>query len=248
MARIINSWQDLCACGKPKNRYAVECQHCHLRNSKNRRDVCVCGKSKYKTKKLCRECNHKRDFCVCGLTKDKRAKVCSICRGKEPDEKKCNGCGTVFPIDEYHLRPDGKGGHKRRSRCRRCESSAAKEYYLEFPERRREVKRATLARCKADPVRAARAQKAQWRRQWRKAGMNPDDVFAQLDKQGWVCTICGDKVGARTRAVDHDHATGEFRGILCSRCNLGLGLFRDRPELLKQAVLYLRRSRRKTAK
>ena len=52
-----------------------------------------------------------------------------------------------------------------------------------------------------------------------------------------ACTICGD-VGSLV--VDHDHRTGRVRGALCRRCNLGLGHFRDDPELLELAALYIR--------
>lgn len=232
----MNAWQDLCACGQPKNRYAIECQICHLAN---RNDICVCGKTKYKNKQLCRECNHTRNLCACGLTKDKRSLVCAVCRSKEPAEKKCRGCQHTFTIETFSLRPDGKGGHKRRSRCKSCESDGAKQRHINFPEKRQAIKAASLARQKTDPVRSAKAQKAQWRRQWRKLGLNPDEVFAYIEKHGWVCAICKQGVGYRTRAVDHDHGTGKFRGILCSPCNLALGLFKDNPKLLDAAIKYL---------
>lgn len=52
------------------------------------------------------------------------------------------------------------------------------------------------------------------------------------------CIICGESQKLQL-AIDHDHRTGRVRGALCSRCNLGLGHFRDSPELLRLAALYL---------
>jgi hypothetical protein len=41
--------------------------------------------------------------------------------------------------------------------------------------------------------------------------------------------------------IDHDHTTGEVRGLLCPTCNAGLGHFKDSPELLLKAALYLQK-------
>jgi len=49
------------------------------------------------------------------------------------------------------------------------------------------------------------------------------------------CAICGDPA----QHLDHDHATGATRQLLCQRCNHGLGLFRDDPGLLHTAALYV---------
>ena len=62
--------------------------------------------------------------------------------------------------------------------------------------------------------------------------------------RGEVCAICGDPPSkGRKLAIDHCHATGVVRGFLCSRCNLGLGYFRDGVESLLNAAAYLRRWR-----
>ena len=50
------------------------------------------------------------------------------------------------------------------------------------------------------------------------------------------CIICGIETKI---VVDHDHQTGDVRGGLCMNCNLGLGQFKDNPELLRLAALYL---------
>lgn len=54
------------------------------------------------------------------------------------------------------------------------------------------------------------------------------------------CAICGSAPGARALHVDHDHRTGQTRGLLCHSCNIGLGMFRDSPVLLRGATAYLK--------
>lgn len=61
-----------------------------------------------------------------------------------------------------------------------------------------------------------------------------------VEDQHGLCAICGEKQDGRQLAVDHDHATGKVRRLLCVNCNIGLGYFKDRPELLDAASTYLR--------
>lgn len=70
---------------------------------------------------------------------------------------------------------------------------------------------------------------------YRKFGLTDESLKALL--QDAACAICGDTES--TMCVDHDHVTKKVRGILCSSCNLGLGKFKDDPELLEFARIYL---------
>jgi hypothetical protein len=55
-----------------------------------------------------------------------------------------------------------------------------------------------------------------------------------------ACEICGSGfVNSKDLHVDHDHKNNRVRGILCSKCNMGLGLFNDDIVLLNRALIYL---------
>jgi hypothetical protein len=76
-------------------------------------------------------------------------------------------------------------------------------------------------------------------------GLTPEQFQSLHDKQFGKCAIClrsfDDHDGNKKSRmhVDHDHLSGTIRGLLCGRCNIGLGYFQDSPELLCQAAAYL---------
>jgi hypothetical protein len=76
---------------------------------------------------------------------------------------------------------------------------------------------------------------------FRKYGVSPDDYEKMLVDQNYKCALCGGYgSGVEERfVVDHCHTTGKVRGLLCWPCNIGIGMFRDSPELLKQVIDYL---------
>ncbi len=63
-----------------------------------------------------------------------------------------------------------------------------------------------------------------------------DETLANIKETTKECVICGNE---GKLVVDHDHKTGQVRGMLCNHCNRGLGHFRDDPTLLEFAAQYL---------
>jgi hypothetical protein len=76
----------------------------------------------------------------------------------------------------------------------------------------------------------------------RRYGIGAADVDRMIAEQGGMCPICRKRAAVH---VDHDHATGKVRAIVCELCNGGLGQLKDNPELIRNAIAYLERYRRK---
>lgn len=69
-----------------------------------------------------------------------------------------------------------------------------------------------------------------------KYGIGRDDFERLKANQGGLCAVCCTRGASQ---VDHDHATGKVRGILCLHCNAGLGALKDDVRLVYQAIDYL---------
>ena len=67
-----------------------------------------------------------------------------------------------------------------------------------------------------------------------------DQYHALMERQDFGCAICSRPFEGQTPHIDHNHTTGKARGLLCIRCNTGLGKFLDNPEMLEKASRYLR--------
>ena len=121
--------------------------------------------------------------------------------------------------------------------CLECMSEYNRKYYAK---RKGELKRRATERNRRLGARG------------RFYGMTDEDFANALAAQGDACAICGTtEPGGTGWAVDHDHdccsnpnrkTCGNcIRGILCPKCNLGLGHFNDDPERLLSAIEYLAR-------
>lgn len=70
-------------------------------------------------------------------------------------------------------------------------------------------------------------------------GITPQILIETFEKQNGHCPICEIKLEIVDSAIDHNHATGVFRGVLCKKCNRALGMFHDSKNILSKAINYL---------
>ena len=134
------------------------------------------------------------------------------------DGRECSRCGKFKPWGAFHCRADVSTGHM--SVCKVC------------------IKKKSQTDKKQGTIRNAELM--------RKYGITLKRYRKMLALQGGKCLICG---SADTRvknggtefslSVDHNHETGEIRGLLCQRCNAMLGFARDDVSILRRAIQYL---------
>ena len=87
---------------------------------------------------------------------------------------------------------------------------------------------------KKNPVKWSKIQADGHRR--RKYGITAEQFETLQQVQNGKCAICKTREASH---VDHDHSTGRVRGLLCIKCNTGLGMFQDQAEMLDKAKAYL---------
>lgn len=155
--------------------------------------------------------------------------------------KTCRRCEQALPVERFHRQPKSDGYM---AQCKDC---------------RREYEQERRARIKAeggDPYASQRAwnernpgrhnelrrqahdrQKAAKKWYLYRYGLTLEDLGRMRSEQEGCCACCGDE--AQKLVVDHDHATGVVRALLCEPCNKGIGHFKDDPSRLLAAIRYL---------
>jgi hypothetical protein len=128
-----------------------------------------------------------------------------------PLQKECTKCREVKPLMRFGRHPNALDG--RQTQCRTCTDARSKEWRIRKPEKAKTIYRKY------------------------KYGLTPEMEAAFLTKQKGGCAVCGNPPPL---VVDHCHKTKVVRGLLCYRCNLGLGMFGDNIEGLLKAIRYLK--------
>jgi hypothetical protein len=136
--------------------------------------------------------------------------------------KWCGGCKEEKSISLYHKNRSREDGLQ--DQCKEC-------------------KKVFNARSnpRHNPINNPKNADYMWERSLqRKYGITAEDYNYMLEQQQGGCAICfqGNPSGRRL-AVDHNHDTGEVRGLLCGSCNVGLGNFGDNVDNLEAAIDYL---------
>lgn len=137
--------------------------------------------------------------------------------------KHCSVCDCEKPADDFY-----RSANRRTSYCKACIRKAATAWRTANPERQK-----------------ASVKKWQVKQRY---GLTMEQYEAMKSSQGGVCALCKqtpkpDRLG-RGLVIDHDHATGLARALLCFPCNTGLGHFKDDPTRLRAAVEYIERHQR----
>ena len=139
--------------------------------------------------------------------------------------KKCTMCKEIKPISGFRSR-GGSMTHLLKSRCNSCLYKEHLRWTKENEDRVREYrgrdKWTIVKRCK-------------------RHGISPQILIEAYEEQGGHCPICEMEMGLMNSAIDHNHATGEFRGVLYKKCNRALGMFYDSENVLSRAIEYLKK-------
>lgn len=138
--------------------------------------------------------------------------------------KFCSGCGTDKPLAAFHLSRKKTGAHGRQAWCKDCARVAQQNHRDRNPGMGYRVVRKSKLKLSY--------------------GLTVEGYDALLGGQNFACAICVRPAAAEGKrlAVDHDHETGQVRGLLCAKCNRGIGLFNDSPVTLNAAAGYLNRA------
>lgn len=153
--------------------------------------------------------------------------------------KTCRICKRELPKSNFHAngfrRKDGTSGL--RTDCKDCSTEVHRKYFDDSKEKVNARRRAAYQENKIPAIR--------WNLK-RYYGIEIEDYERMLVEQNSCCKICGkhNSEFSKRLNVDHDHETGKVRGLLCIKCNRGIGLLQDSPVILQRALEYLLNSKK----
>ena len=158
------------------------------------------------------------------------------------ETKICTKCEQEKELSEFsknkHKNKHKNGKSYVRGTCKKCNNERARGYRKANPERYKKYDEMPYRKTNERKLYSLRYDLK------RHYNITPEDRVELMDKQKGCCKICGNSLinprfNKNDLNIDHDHRTGEIRGLLCSTCNTGLGQFQDSTDLLRKAIAYL---------
>jgi hypothetical protein len=131
--------------------------------------------------------------------------------------KQCIRCKKKKCLEDFYKNSTTKD--QRQKECKQCNTERKKEWYVSEKGKKSSANTKLKARF----------------------GITLDQYEEMYKQQDGKCLICGatESIHGHRLAVDHCHTTLKIRGLLCKSCNVGLGNFYEKPELLRNAAKYI---------
>lgn len=139
--------------------------------------------------------------------------------------------GHEFSIENTEHRKSGKYTLRRCKICHRTKN--VRRYHENSDYRQSVISRASIRQSKGLAV-----HKKAWAftRRLQKYGITLEQYNIMLQEQNFCCYICGTN---GILCIDHSHKTKQVRRLLCRNCNLAIGNFREKPDIMRKAADYV---------
>ena len=141
---------------------------------------------------------------------------------KNCSNSKCISLVNPQPLRNFRERSDQTAGL--RSQCKSCEKEYARKNSEKIKSRSRKWHHENKYRSKLSKIK-------------KNYGLASDEYEKMIEEHKGKCSICKKD---SFLVVDHCHSTLKVRGLLCHKCNRGLGFFNDNIKTLKAAIKYLK--------
>jgi len=157
----------------------------------------------------------------------------------------CTKCKQEKSIDVFYKNASqGDGLH---NECKICADTYKKQHQKNNPTKYSEYSR----KYRQNNLEKSKESQRKYRTKHAESMLNKsfkyrfnitlDDYNKMSEKQNGVCAICGEVNGkGRRLAVDHNHITGEIRGLLCMKCNVAVGKWGEDMQLFEKTLSYLK--------
>jgi len=152
------------------------------------------------------------------------------CKAPYKMTRKCYQCQKVKELEQFFRDKNKKYG--RANICKSCSIKETTQYIKNHPDKAEKYKK--MSYNSYNYVKEIK----------KNYGISEEEYSSLLKSQDNRCAICGnyETLSRRKRlCVDHNHSTKQIRGLLCYRCNMGIGYMKDDVQILQNAIGYLKK-------